>query len=384
MFAPLPAVLRCAVAGLAVATISGYAGTTSTALTYAGTWKGQIGPHAVMVCLSAQGAQYYHLAQRRGLWLEASSTDRSSDEALTLALHTGHFNLTEQLRDAGSVELRPLAHWQLLPHTEGGLQGTWQALDGAKKWPIQLQRVSAPAATPPEEAPCDAHFYAPIQAAHAVQSRPRQHQGRTYQELFTPIARSLALPGSSVGIVAFNTYARQWLGEQAVQDYECTRMGGSTWESALEPVLWNDAMLVLRDVTPELYCGGAHSFSAVSYLTWNLQTGTPVAVWDWLQGGAKAAAPQHGPSGEALRTPLRTLLEKHDPRNTPEDDCAQDVEYMELAQPYPTPQGLVFETLHSHAMRACNDSISLNWRQLQPLLTPAGKAAMAQWRKSGR
>ncbi len=384
MLVRIPAILLCAATWLAAATTASHAGTTPAALLYAGTWKGSIGPHAVMVCLSVQGAQYYHLAQRRGLWLEANAPHHNSDEALALALRTGHFNLTEQVRNAGSVELRPLAHWQLAPQAEGSLQGTWQALNGAEKWPVQLSRISTPAAVDADDGACAADFYAPIQAAHAVQSRPRQHQGHTYQELFTPIARSLALHGQSAGIAAFNSYARQWLGEQAVQDYECTRMGGSTWESALEPVLWSDTMLVLRDITPELYCGGAHGFSSVSYLTWNLQTGTPVAVWEWLQGGAKSAAPQHNPSGEAVRTPLRALLEKHDPRNTPGDDCAEDTEYMEIAQPYPSPQGLVFETLHSHAMRACNDSIRLGWRQLQALLTPAGKAAMQQWRKSRR
>ena len=380
VLACIPASLFCAAATLlATAAIAAPA---TAPLAYQGTWKGSIGSQPVMVCLSPLAAQYYHLQQRRGLWLEASS---GSSHALRQALHTGQLALTEKVHEAGSFELRPLAHWQLEPDTQGGLHGTWRDLASSKKLPIQLQRLpTSEQGAPQEDAACDASFYRPIQEAHAVQSHPRQHQGRPYQELRTPVARALQLPGNSPGIVALNAYAHQWLGEQALQDYECTRMGGSTWDRALEPLFWTDSTLVLRDFTPEVYCGGAHNFSSVSYLTWNLNTGTPIMVWDWLQGGAKAAAPQHNPSGDAIRTPLRVLLEKHDPRNAPADDCAEDAEYMEMAQPYPTPQGLVFDTQHSHAMRACNDSISLSWRQLQPLLTPAGKEAMLHWRKAGR
>ncbi|GAB3362569.1 hypothetical protein [Giesbergeria giesbergeri] len=383
VLACIPAALLCT--AWLVTIPSSQAGTTATTVPYAGTWKGSIGPHNVMVCLSPQTAQYYSLQQRRGLWLEAKATGQSSEDALAQALQTGQLTLTEQVRDAGSIELRPLAHWQLEPNAQGGLHGIWRDLTGQKKPPIQLTRLPAVAGRQQEDsAACGAQFYAPIQAAHTVQSHPRQYQGRSYQELRTPIARALQLPGNSSGVAAFNAYARQWLGEQAIQDYECTRMGGSTWESTLELVFWTDTTLVLRDFTPELYCGGAHGFSSVSHLTWNLETGLPTVVWDWLQGGAKAAAPQHTPSGEAIRTPLRALLEKHDPRNTPGDDCAEDSEHMEIAQPYPTPQGLVFETLHPHAMRACNDSITLAWRQLQPLLTPTGKTAMQHWRKTNR
>jgi len=376
VFAPIFASLLSA-AAIVFAT----AAPATASLVYQGTWKGHIGPQPVMVCLSPLAAQYYHLSQRRGLWLEATS---SSQDALRLALQTGQLALTEKVHEAGSFELRPLAQWRLEPDAQGGLRGTWRDLAGNKNWPIQLLRVSASGSSGQQEGACDAAFYQPIEQAYAATSQPRQHQGHPYQELRTPVARAVQLPGTTPGIMAFNAYVRQWLGEQAVQDYECMRMGGSTWSRALEPVFWTDTTLVLRDSTPEVYCGGAHRFAAVSYLTWNLDAGTPITVWDWLQGGAKATSPAHNPSGDAIRTPLRALLEKHDPRNTPRDDCAEETEYMEIAQPYPSPQGLVFDTLHSQAMRACNDSISLSWSQLQPLLTPAGKAAMQHWRKVGR
>ncbi len=364
---------------------------------YQGTWRGTIGPDAVMVCLSPLAAQYYGLQHRRGRWLEATgAAAQGRGDALAQALHTGPLALTEKVRDAGNLELRRIAHWLLEPDAQGGLHGTWRSLDGSKKLAVQLERVPATVATTvatpnaaskprnDDDIACDASFYLPIQAAHPVQTTPKQHQNRTYQELRTPIARSLQLPGNTPGIVAFNAYARQWLGEQAVQDYECTRMGGSTWDSTLAPEFWTDTTIVLRDSTAELYCGGAHGFSSEAYLTWNLEAGRPVVVWDWLQGGAKAARPQHTPSGDAIRSPLRALLEKNNPRNTAGDDCADESEYMEIAQPHPSPQGLVFDTQHSHAMRACNDTITLSWRQVQPLLTPTGKAAMQHWSKGRR
>lgn len=377
-----PAALLCfAAAWLATSVVQ--AGVAR--LPYQGTWKGSIGPDAVMVCFSPLAAQYYGLQQRRGRWLEANAAAQVDDDALRKSLQTGRLALTEKVRDAGNLELRSLAHWQLEPDAQGGLHGTWRNVEGSKKLVVQLERV--PAAAQPgrdEQIACDASFYLPIQEAHPVQAKPKQHQGRTYQELRTPIARSLQLPGNTPGIVAFNAYARQWLGEQAVQDYECTRMGGSTWDSTLEPQFWTDTTIVLRDSTPELYCGGAHGFSSEAYPTWNLETGMPIAVWDWLQGGAKSARPEHNPSGDAIRTPLRALLEKNNPRNDSGDECADESEYMEIAQPHPAPQGLVFDTQYSHAMRACNDSITLSWRQVLPLLTPAGKAAMQHWNRGGR
>ena len=47
--------------------------------------------------------------------------------------------------------------------------------------------------------------------------------------------------------------------------------------------------------------------------------------------------------------------------------------------PYPSAQGLVFNTHFFHAMRACNDEVPLGWKQLWPNLSTEGCAAAKQF-----
>ena len=55
------------------------------------------------------------------------------------------------------------------------------------------------------------------------------------------------------------------------------------------------------------------------------------------------------------------------------DDCREVLNLMSVQPPYPSAQGLVFNTDFFHAMRACNDEVPLTWKQLWPYLSAQGR-----------
>lgn len=50
---------------------------------------------------------------------------------------------------------------------------------------------------------------------------------------------------------------------------------------------------------------------------------------------------------------------------------------MAVSAPVPTAHGLSFASRHGHALRLCDDDITLPWKDVVPYLTEAGKAGMA-------
>lgn len=99
-------------------------------------------------------------------------------------------------------------------------------------------------------------------------------------------------------------------------------------------------------------------------------------TWAWLGGGQKSLVADTGKRGRTIASGLFRLLAKAHPRNTPGDDCSENIDGMVVNAPYPTAEGLVFSTDFSHAMRACGDEVKLSWKQLAPYLSEEGRMLM--------
>ncbi len=320
-----------------------------------GAWKGRIGNAEVMACFGDGEPQYYYLRHRRGIWLAPKGADGFEESTATQQF-------------PGEISGR----WRIESRDATKLSGTWSSPSGDRKLPIRLERLPGKA--------CEPAFHEPLRRAVQVQRKAMNFEGHAYRELASEQAIAFELDAALPQAAAINRWAMDWLRDQAVEAYACDLSRGGPPEAlgrSLRPVVWNTRFLVLQDLLPDTFCGGAHGNAQLGYTTWSLAQGGIVDTWGWIQGGQKALAAKDDPKGEPVMSPLFKLLAQAHPRNAKDDDCAEFMDLMSPQTPYPVAQGLQFPTLFSHARRDCEDEVTLTWRQLAPFLSPAGKAVAA-------
>lgn len=354
-----------------------------------GAWKGTIGKALVMVCFAEAGeSQYYYLRHRQGILLAPSGSRDQSDgtEAIPKSWLAGSLELDEFVPGVdgeGSVS----GHWVLQAKSPTEIVGTWTALRDGKALPISLHKVApVPLVGSPDAGwGCEQAFYAPILAEMRLSSRPATIGKHSYREVSSEEATTIEVATDLPHARALNRYAMDWLRKQTMLAFDCHAgrhsSGTEPIGSSLKPIFWTDQYLVLEDLLPEIYCGGAHGSWSLSYLTWSWPQGRLVDSWSWLQGGVKSLVSHSAPQGEAIKSGLFRLIARLHPRNEVGDDCREVLDVMSIEAPYPTAQGLVFNTSFFHAMRACNDQVKLEWKQLMPYLSAEGRALAKQFRR---
>jgi hypothetical protein len=355
-----------------------------------GAWKGTVGKAPVMVCFSESGeSHYYYLRHRRGIRLapsETSNNQGNSPEATANAWQAGRFELDEFVPREDS-EGKASGHWLLYAKSTTEITGTWAAPGHGKILPIALHKAAPrpPVGSPDAGWGCEQAFYQPIVAGMHLTFHPATFAGHPYQEVSSEEGTSFEVPAELPRAKALNRYAMEWLRSQSILAYDCSAgRGFSSIEpigSSLKPVLWTDQYLVLQDSMPEIYCGGAHGSSSLSYLTWSWFQGRLVDTWAWLQGGEKSLYSHATKKGYPIRSGLFRLIAKLHPRNEDGDECREFLDQMSVPAPYPTAQGLVFNTNFFHAARACNDQVTLEWKQLIPYLSNEGRTLANQFRQ---
>lgn len=347
-----------------------------------GAWKGTIGQAPVMVCFSgSRQAQYYYLRYRRNIPLmppQKAGAQDDTPQAIAQSWKDGDFRLEESVAGTGE-ESRVSGRWLLQASSATQITGTWTGSDKNKALPIALRKV------PPKDASqsagdCEPAFYEPIIAAMRLKRRSASLSNHTYQTVSSDEATALEVPATLPQAKALNRFALQWLHDQSVLAYDCSAARGMSGFEPSEPIgrtltlsLWTENYLVLQDSLPEIFCGGAHGSSSLSYITWSWQQGRAVDTWAWLQGGQKALVAHTSKSDPPIASGLMRLIKRLHPRNADNDDCREVLDHMSVQSPYPSMQGLVFNTNFFHAMRACNDEVSLTWKQLWPYLSTEGR-----------
>lgn len=338
-------------------------------------WKGTVGAAPVMVCFTAYGeAQTYYLRHRRGIRLAPPGGSGPTPEGWAESWGRGPVELEELLLD-DNRERRITGLWRLSQKSPAEISGQWTGPSGGSPTPIKLTRVP----TGESNEVCAAPFYEPIRAAVKPQTAPARFGNRAYDELSSDQGTSFKVPPDTPHAERLNRHALDWLRDQSVVAFECdlNRGGGpAALGSSLKPEVWTDRHLVMQDLLPETYCGGAHGNWSISYSTWSFQQGKLIDTWRWLRGGDKALVAHTSRGGKTIASGLFRLIRNAHPRNTPGDDCSQNLDWMSVNPPYPKADGLVFPTGFSHAMRACGDEVVLSWKQLAPYLSVEGMALM--------
>ncbi len=348
-------------------------------------WQGRIGSAAVMVCLTADGhGEYYYLNHHVGISLRHrnEADPERSRERLVESMRAGQWTLDEHGLTPPGQPVVVTGRWQLRAQDSRTLIGQWTDPAGQRMRPIQLSRLPSTDATPQQDWACPPAFYDPLGQNLSVKRSHATFRGHPYQQTISLHSTALALPTDVAHADGINRWAAAWQRGQAVFAYQCQMDRGSVGDplgSELTPVVWTNSFLVLQDMMPDTYCGGAHSSFSVSYTTWSLDKGQVVNTWSWLRNGQKALLGQHTGDGPPPPSALMKLIRAAHPRNVKGDDCGEAMDHVEVMAPYPTGKGLVFGTSFFYAMRACGDDVLLSWKQLLPHLSLAGKTAMQAW-----
>lgn len=354
-----------------------------------GAWKGTVGKAHVMVCFSEFGeSQYYDLRHRQGIRLYPSGSSSQDGHGAAAPMKFWPFARVEldELAPDGDGEGVINGHWTLQAKSPTVITGTWTAPRDGETRPIFLRKTPTvrPASSSNGGWGCEQAYYEPILSAMHLTFQPATFGKSRYREVSSVDATALEVGADWPHAQALNRYAMDWLRNQMMLSYDCNAgrnfSGAEPIGSSLKPILWTDHYLVLQDLMPEIYCGGAHGASSLSYLTWSWSQGRLVDTWDWLQGGAKSLVSHATVRGQPIKSGLFRLIARLHPRNEAGDDCREVLDTMSIHAPYPTAQGLVFNTSFFHAMRACNDAVKLEWKQLMPYLSVQGRALAEQFR----
>ncbi|MFZ6769313.1 hypothetical protein ACO0LM_19870 [Undibacterium sp. Di26W] len=333
-------------------------------LPFAGTWKGSIGDNKVMVCFSASDAQYYYLRHLRGIGLVA-------DEKLPA------FTRWRETLDYSNDDDNTTGIWTV-PEAVNGSVGntldlTWSSPDGKKKIPVRLTKVPTLAAPKRTYSDCGPEFYRPIEEGMRYTTNDLKMDGKEYRGVTTQTGAAFELPASVPGSKAFNDTTRNWLKQIAIDHYECVRNGGGVdWERSLEPLVWTDSKLVVKDWMPEVFCSGGRGNTYLEYASFDLHTGKKINTWSWIKQGEKSVESK---DKNEQKPGLRAMLEK----KVDQEECREVNDVFTTGKPYAGKDGMVFRLYYFHAMRMCEDDITIPYKSIAPYLTPAGKAAVAEF-----
>lgn len=318
---------------------------------YQGTWSGTIGNSKIQVCFNGKyDSAYYYLKHKAGIRLTQEEDTQDPNEWREQVIN----------KEDRSDVLTGI--WKFTSVAQDSLVGNWLNPDTQQTLDIKLQRVSG------AKDGCDDAFYAPLMPEKFRYSSGKL-QNKAFKTIKTDTGTAFEVPKNVKNADKLNAFIQSWIKEQYVNGFDCKLNGGEPWDKTLEPVFWTDRWLVIRDALPDTYCGGAHSSAALEYHVFDLDSGEQVNVWSWLIDGENSAA-----SGqeEGKKTKLRQLLEERNPR----DDCEELKNDFWLGQPYPTRKALVFITEYAHVARACEDEIGIDFKTIEPFLTPLGKEAV--------
>jgi hypothetical protein len=355
-------------------------------LKWAGVWSGTIGNAPVMVCLNhrdygEQGAYYY----KKYLEIITLKDLKPADGKLAGLYWMEGFD------EAKAPES---SQWQLTQVDGSNLTGTWTPGSGraVKPLPIKLSLVLRQA---DEFGVCDSAAFNALRATPITLTRtPAKQDGVVYTKIIANLGKhfdasieTFELAGNSPAIKAVNADLRREIPADPAKGnyFECItgalNNNGSDgdYSVAIAPILISRNYMVSEDDRGD-YCGGAHPNSSTDWKNWDLRSGKEINLWDWFSAQAISQKKEDGYNVVTIEPALRKVLDKRWRLAERENDCdaiGRDYEYWSL---YLMRTGIGFAPSVPHALIPCADSIDFTFAEITPLLSPAGKKAMAAFR----
>ena len=330
---------------LTLACASGYASAAPTDL--AGVWQGTLGKAAITACFNAapdsNGSYYYQ-------------------RFLT------PIQLTREKADTPWAEDGKTGFWQLDAPQGDTLTGTWSKTAGGTGLPLALMRTSVEG--------CGGDAYnAPMEAAALPVKVEKKTFGEHAYQIRTQGAQvTLKLAGDSPAIGKINQQlARLAVSPEGQSGFfnerrEFLGRDGSAYTSeiSVDPTYWSSQWLTVRFY--RWSAGFGRNGISWGLHTWNLKTGESVDPWTWIGTGFEWYSPFSGhvdlPKNFANWLQSQTTADSDCPDVASYDtyDLSFDTQGMHLAN-QPTGDG-------------CDVDVSFSWKQLEPLLSAQGRAAL--------
>jgi hypothetical protein len=355
----------------AAAATAALAAPAAAAPAWEGVWQGTIGALPVRACLvqrdwGAFGA-YYYVSHLKLIPLNGAKNGSPFRE--------------------GAMEEDPkAARWTIAAAGAGALSGQWA--QGDRTLPIRLTRMEGVAT---DEFPCTSMtFHRPRLSGIGTVSQRATKDGISYTRLILdPRGRfgdvkveTFQLDGSSAPVRAINASLHAPFAGDPPEWFDCLR--SALEQNSLEGDI--DDVTVPRLITArwlvatrqsDSYCGGAHPDEASEPLLFDLSTGRPVDLHDWLN--AKAIKRERFGSGadeaKELTPEFRSvLLARWKPADTECGDPVREADFWTIEL---TRTGLVFRPELAHVVQACADDVALPFARLRPYLSAEGLKQVA-------
>lgn len=320
-------------------------------LTYAadlaGVWTGTLGKSAITACFNgahgANGSYYY--------------------QRILTPIQLSQANASEPWVEEGQT-----GFWQLDDPQGDALTGTWSKTLGGKSLALALKRVDA------DGCASDAYNNALEASPPAATVEKKTMGDHSYQVKTQGGQITLKLEGTGPGIDKINQdLARMAVPPEGLAAFYRERRnsldqsgGTATSEITVDPFYWSSAWITVRFYRWSAgYGRGGISWGLHS---WNLQTGERVDPWTWLGGRQEWDNPYSGHI--KLPVTFSSWLAK---QTTTDEGCPAVTSYTTFDLSFNT-QGMQLSTPAQGD--GCDNELSFTWDELEPLLTPQGKAAL--------
>lgn len=327
-----------------------------------GVWEGTLGTQAIVACFNAEfpSGSYFYKRYRTPIQL----TRRDKDDFWHEAGDTGV--------------------WSLEAPKGTTLAGTWKRVKGKPAaLPIRLDLADATGG----DTACGGDGYAGLlETPPKTETGPSKEfaPGRSFRPVRFAGQATVELSGPEPTLAAINRELRRDLdtGPEAVKAYFDTRRAflgrvgaPAEDENITEPVYWGSQWLSIRSY--RWTAGTGRRGISWFHRTWDLQTGRQVDPWSWFGARPPGQASAREGTGSGTLTPaMRRFLFRHAKIDASKADpaCSRNYE-----------NGAGYDlTLEASGMRfsqpaygdGCEIEIEVPYAELDPLLTPAGKAAV--------
>lgn len=336
---------------------------------YVGVWSGNIGQHKVQVCF-ASDSQYFYLTKKQGITLYVPEKASKNWQ-----------EWQERIRNPKTYSWETPAIWIISSIDKKILKGTWVNQTTQQSLPIALKKLAVVKQLGDSANPyfqCGDEFYKPIVQAIQYTYKQEKIGDKTLKAIKTKAGEAFEYPSNLKNADKVNAFITGWLKGQAISAYECELNGGSGYQRYIEPVFWTLDWMVIKDILPDTYCGGAHGGSDSLYLTFDLNSGKLIDTSRWLKNFEKAKSSfSNDENGQHLAIGFAKLIERSFINNDdPVQNCKDSLDFMGLRNPYPDKNGLNFYASFAHAIRQCDTVISIPYKEIAPYLTATGKKAV--------
>lgn len=343
-----------------------------------GVWQGTIGALPIIACLdTADGeidGRYYYLKHLRPIVIRSSDTKKGA---------------VPRLIENAALDNQSPAAWTLPAPAGSVLTGAWHS-DG-KALAIKLARVPLREGEQENGACNSAAFHRPREQAGTIRSTAAQMGSISYQALKLDMGRhmsgdivSFQLKGSAPAIVRINAGLRDALLAEQANVFVCEKnsiasaLPSADFLSHTKPVLITARWLVAESYMSSS-CGSARPNYDTAFATWSLADGMRVDPWSWFAATGKTAQVERTMPASRIAPALNDML-----RRAWRADPDQDPECKEVIAPgavdwmlRPTSAGMAFTPSLTHLSHECANDVLIPYRELVPLMSAAGKAAVA-------